>query len=157
MPAMDVEQLKGMQVKFRQGVEKLELLGKCLETLGRAQGLDLRVLGIDAEQGELGFRFAGTRYYVQVRLTDRSVGDSGMSYNLPLGWLDWGRYNPAGQREPPEQSNFYEERGVLCDLDKEEFYCSFASCADERLQRGLLQKLARLVGRTVAQNNIRAV
>ena len=154
---MDVEQLKGLQVKFRQGVEKLELLGKCLEKLGRSQGLDLRVLGIDAEEGELGFRFAGTRYYVRARLTDRSVGDPGMSYSVPMGWLDWGRYNTAGQREPSEQSNYYEERGILFDLDKDEFYCNFASCEDERLQRGLLQKLARLVGRTIAQNNVRAL
>jgi hypothetical protein len=154
---MDVDQLKGLQVKFRQGVEKLELLGKCLQQLARSQGMDLRVSGVDAEEGELGFRFAGTRYYVRTRLTDRSVGDPGMSYNVPMGWLDWGRYNASGLREPAEQSNYYEERGILCDVDKDEFYCSFTSCEDERLQRGLLQKLARLVGRTVAQNNVRAL
>ena len=127
MAGMDVDQLKGLQVKFRQGVEKLELLGACLEQLGRAQGLDLRVLGVDAEEGELGFRFAGTRYYVRARLTDRSVGDPGMSYSVPMGWLDWGRYNASGLREAPEQSNYYEERGMLCDLDKDEFYCSLRS------------------------------
>ena len=157
MAGMDVEQLKGLQVKFRQGVEKLELLGKCLEKLGRSQGLDLSVLGVDAEHGELKFRFAGTRYYVCARLTDRSVGDPGMSYSVPMGWLDWGRYGATGLREPAEQSNYYEERGMLCDLDKDEFYCSLASFEDERLQRGLLQKLARLVGRTVAQNNVRGL
>ncbi len=157
MAVMDMEQLKGLQVKFRQGVEKLGLLGDCLGKLGKSQGLDLRVLGVDAEEGELGFRFAGTRYYVRVRLTDRSVGDPGMSYSVPMGWLDWGRYSAAGQRESAEQSNYYEERGLLCDLDKDEFYCSLTSFEDERLRRGLLQKLARLVGRTVAQNNARAV
>jgi hypothetical protein len=153
---MDVDQLKDLQVKFRQGVEKLHLLGKCLEKLGRDQGLDLRVLSVEEEVGELVFRFAGTRYYVRARLTDRSVGDPGMSYSVPMGWLDWGRFDVAGLREPPEQANYYEERGILCDLDKDEFYCNFSSCEDERLQRGLLQKLARLVGRTVAQNNVRA-
>ncbi len=157
MAVMDMEQLKGLQVKFRQGVEKLELLGDCLGKLGSSQGLDLSVLGVDAEEGELDFRFAGTRYYVRVRLTDRSVGDPGMSYSVPMGWLDWGRYGTAGLREPAEQSNYYEERGMLCDLDKDEFYCSLTSLEDERLQRGLLQKLARLVGRTVAQNNVRSV
>jgi len=157
MPAMDVDQLKGLQVKFRQGVEKLHLLGKCLEKLGRDQGLDLRVLSVEEEEGELVFRFAGTRYYVRARLTDRSVGDPGMSYSVPMGWLDWGRYGTSGQREPTEQANYYEERGILCDLDKDEFYCNFTSCEDERLQRGLLQKLTRLVGRTVAQNNVRAL
>jgi hypothetical protein len=157
MAVMDVEQLKGLQVKFRQGVEKLGLLGQCLDGLGRSQGLDLRVLGVDPEEGELCLRFAGTRYYVRVRLTDRSVGDPGMSYSVPMGWLDWGRYNAAGLREPAEQSNYYEERGLLCELDKDEFYCSLTHCEDERLQRGLLQKLARLVGRTVAQNNARSV
>jgi hypothetical protein len=156
MAVMDVEQLKGLQVKFRQGVEKLGLLGQCLDGLGRSQGLDLRVLGVDPEEGELCLRFAGTRYYVRVRLTDRSVGDPGMSYSVPMGWLDWGRYNAAGLREPAEQSNYYEERGLLCELDKDEFYCSLTHCEDERLQRGLLQKLARLVGRTVAQNNARS-
>lgn len=157
MPAMDVDQLKGLQVKFRQGVEKLHLLGKCLEKLGRDQGLDLRVLSVEEEEGELVFRFAGTRYYVRARLTDRSVGDPGMSYSVPMGWLDWGRFDVAGLREPPEQANYYEERGILLELDKDEFYCNFSSCEDERLQRGLLQKLARLVGRTVAQNNVRAL
>jgi len=154
---MDVDQLKGLQVKFRQGVEKLHLLGKCLEKLGRDQGLDLRVLNVEEEEGELVFRFAGTRYYVRARLTDRSVGDPGMSYSVPMGWLDWGRFDVAGLREPPEQANYYEERGILLELDKDEFYCNFSSCEDERLQRGLLQKLARLVGRTVAQNNVRAL
>ena len=157
MAAMDTEQLKELQVKFRQGVEKLELLGACLEQLGRAQGLELRVLGVDAEEGELDFRFAGTRYYVRARLTDRSVGDPGMSYSVPMGWLDWGRYSSGGLREAPEQSNYYEERGILLELDKDEFYCNLSSCEEERLQRGLLQKLARLVGRTVAQNNARAL
>ncbi len=154
---MDVEQLKGLQIKFRQGLEKLELLGACLEKLGRSQGLDLRLQGVQAEEGELCFLFAGTRYYVRLRLTDRSVGDPGMSYSVPMGWLDWGRYSAGGQREPPEQSNYFEERGLLCDLDKDEFYCSLRSFEDERLQKGLLQKLARLVGRTVAQNNARAL
>jgi len=149
--------MKGLQLKFRQGLEKLELLGKCLARLGKAVGLDLTVLGMDTAEGELDFRFAGTRYYVRLRLTDRSVGDPGMSYSVPMGWLDWGRYNAAGQREPPEQANYYEEQGILCDVDKEEFFCNFSSCEEERLQRGLLQKLARLVGRTVAQNNVRAL
>ena len=149
--------MKGLQLKFHQGLEKLGLLGKCLEKLGKAAGLDLAVLGVDSGEGELAFRFAGTRYYVRVRLTDRSVGDPGMSYSVPMGWLDWGRYGAAGLREPAEQSNYYEERGMLCDLDKDEFYCSLRSFEDERLQKGLLQKLARLVGRTVAQNNARAL
>jgi hypothetical protein len=117
----------------------------------------LTVLGVDAGEGELTFRFAGTRYYVRVRLTDRSVGDPGMSYSVPMGWLDWGRYGASGLREPAEQSNYYEERGILCDLDKDEFYCSLANFEDPRLQNGLLQKLARLAARTIAQNNARAL
>jgi hypothetical protein len=80
-----------------------------------------------------------------------------MSYSVPMGWLDWGRYNASGLREAPEQSNYYEERGMLCDLDKDVFYCNLRSLEDERLQRGLLQKLTRLVRRTVAQNNVRGL
>jgi len=154
---MDVEQLKGLQLKFRQGQEKLELLGRCLDKIGRGQGLDIRVLGIDGEEGELTFRFAGTKYYVRVRLTDRNAGDPGMSYAVPMGWLDWGRFALEGRREAPEQSNYYEERGILLEVDKDQFYCSFQSCDDERLNRGLLQKLERLVGRTLALNNAQAV
>jgi hypothetical protein len=154
---MDVEQLRGLQLKFRQGQEKLELLGGRLDRLGKAQGLDIRVLGIDGEEGELTFRFAGTKYYVRVRLTDRNSGDPGMSYAVPMGWLDWGRFSLEGRREAPEQSNYYEERGLLLEVDKDQFYCSFQSCDDERLTRGLLQKLERLVGRTLALNNAQAV
>ena len=154
---MDTEQLKEMQVKFRQGLEKLDLLCKCLAMVGQAQQLELHMLGLDREEGELAFRFAGTRYYVRIRLTDRQVGYPGAAYSVPTGWLDWGRYGPDGRREPPEQANYYEERGILCDLDKDEFYCNFASCDDERLQRGLLQKLSRLVERTVALANVRSV
>ena len=154
---MDLEQLKGLQIKFRQGLEKLELLGGCLAKIGQAQGLDLRVLGVDGEEGELTFRFAGTKYYVRVRLTDRSVGDPGMSYAVPMGWLDWGRFGGGGRREAPEQTNYYEERGLLCDLDKDQFYCNLQSCDDQRLTRGLLQKLQRLVGRTLALNNVQSV
>jgi hypothetical protein len=154
---MDVEQLRGLQLKFRQGQEKLELLGRCLDGLGKAQGLDIRVLGVDGEEGELAFRFAGTKYYVRVRLADRSVGDPGMSYAVPMGWLDWGRFSLDGRREAPEQSTYFEERGILCDLDKDQFYCNLQSCDDERLTRGLLQKLDRLVGRTLALNNARSL
>jgi hypothetical protein len=154
---MDVEQLKGLQIKFRQGLEKLELLGKCLARIGQAHGLDIGLLGVDGEQGELTFRFAGTKYYVRVRLTDRSVGDPGMSYAVPMGWLDWGRFGASGERQAPEQTNYYEERGLLCDLDKDQFYCNLQSCDDQRLARGLLQKLERLVVRTVALNNVQVV
>jgi hypothetical protein len=80
-----------------------------------------------------------------------------MSYAVPMGWLDWGRFSPEGRREAPEQSNYYEERGILLEVDKDEFYCSFQSCDDERLTRGLMQKLERLVGRTLALNNAQAV
>jgi hypothetical protein len=153
---MDVEQLKGLQIKYRQGLEKLEMLGKCLAKIGQAQGLDVRVLGVNGEEGELTFRFAGTKYFVRVRLTDRSVGDPGMSYAVPMGWLDWGRFARGGQREAPEQTNYFEEQGILCDVDKDQFYCNFQNCDDERLTRGLLQKLERLVGRTVALNNVQS-
>ena len=154
---MDTEQLKEMQVKFRQGLEKLDLLGKCLAMVGQAQQLELHLLGLDSVEGEFAFRFAGTKYYVRIRLTDRQVGYPGAAYSVPTGWLDWGRYGLDGRREPPEQTNYFEERGILVDLDKDEFYCNFASCEDERLQRGLLQKLSRLVERTIAQNNVRSL
>ncbi len=47
---MDTEQLKEMQVKFRQGLEKLDLLGKCLAMVGQAQQLELHLLGLTAWQ-----------------------------------------------------------------------------------------------------------
>jgi len=154
---MDVEELQALQGKFRQGLEKLGCLGKCLARLAEREGLEIKLEGIDESEGELTFRFAGNRYYVRIRLTDRSAGDVSMSYPVAQGWLDWGRFNSLGAREPPEQANYYEERGLLCELDKEEFYCSLKSCDDERLLKGLLQKLQRLIARTIAVNNAQAV
>lgn len=153
---MDIEELQALQGKFRQGVEKLTLLGECLEHIISRHGLDLRVEGIDEREGEMDFWFAGTRYYVRVRLTDRSVGDVGAAYSVPIGWLDWGRYNSINQRQMPEQTNYYDERGILCELDKEEFYFNLQHCDEERLLKGFVQRLQRLVGRTIAMNNVQS-
>ena len=152
-PSMDVQTLKAVKQKFDQGVGKLHLLERCLGQLGSDQRLDVLVEPVNETLGELTFWFAGTRYYVRVRITDRETDDVGVDYRVPIGWLDWGRHNARGQVEPPEQSNFYDQRGILCEMEKDEFYCSFEDCGDNRVASGLTKKLERLVGRTIALNN----
>ena len=93
------------------------------------------------------------RFYIRVRITDRDVDDVGTEYRVPVGWLDWGRIDDNDDRETPTQSNFYDERGILCELDKQEFYCSFKSCDDDRIRQAMTRKLGALVGRTISLNN----
>jgi hypothetical protein len=38
-------------------------------------------------------------------------------------------------------------------MEKEEFYCNFRNCNEEKLRRAMLYKLQRLVGRTITVNN----
>lgn len=153
---MDTEELKALQAKFHQGMEKLGLIRSCLAGLQQRAGLEVATEEVDPRQGELCFWFAGQRYYVRVRLTDRGVDNVGAAYNVPIGWLDWGRFSAQGVREAPEQSNYFDDRGILCELEKEEFYCNFRDCEDQRLLKGMLLKLQRLVGRTIAVNNARS-
>jgi hypothetical protein len=150
---MELDEMKGVQGKFKQGLEKLELVNSCLAKLKEQTGLEVVVDSVDKQEGVLTFWFAGTRYYVKIRLTDRGIDNVGTEYNVAIGWLDWGRCSAAGDRASPEQSNYYDERGILCQLEKEEFYCNFENCDEEKLRRGMLYKLQRLVGRTIAVNN----
>jgi hypothetical protein len=150
---MELEELNDVQGKFKQGVEKLELVKSCLTKLNKQNGLEVEVDSVDKREGILSFWFAGTRYYVKVRLTDRGIDNIGTDYNVAIGWLDWGRFNAGGSREAPEQSNYFDERGVLCKIEQEEFYCTFQNCDEEKLHRSMLHKLQRLVGRTISLNN----
>jgi hypothetical protein len=150
---MEIEELQAMQGKYKQGVEKLKELSACLGRLRERTGLEIATDPVDERQGELPFWFAGARYYVRIRITDRSIDDIGADARVPIGWLDWGRYDGECHREPAEQTNYFDDRGILCEVEKEEFYCNFRNCDDKRLTKGLLSKLQRLVGRTVAVNN----
>jgi hypothetical protein len=150
---MELDEMKAVQGKFKQGVDKLELVKSCLAKLNKQTGLDVEVDSLDKREGILTFWFAGTRYYVKIRLTDRGIDNIGTDYNVAIGWLDWGRFDARGYRDLPEQSNYFDERGILCQLEKEEFYCNFQNCDEEKLRKGMLYKLQRLVGRTITVNN----
>jgi hypothetical protein len=150
---MELDEMEAMQGKFKQGLEKLELIKSCLAKLKKRTNLDVEAEPVDKQEGILTFWFAGTRYYVKIRLTDRGVDNIGTDYNVAIGWLDWGRFGAAGNREAPEQSNFFDERGILCEIEKEEFYCNFQNCNEEKLHRAMLYKLQRLVSRTITANN----
>ena len=153
---MELEELKALQAIFRDGLEKLSLLETCLADIKARNGLDIQIAELNERGGFLTFWFAGTLYYIQIRITDRNIDDTGredigVEYRVPIGWLDWGRHDNRGRPEIPDQSNYYDDRGILCNLDKEEFYCSLQP-GDTRLEKVLLQKLQRLVGKTVAMN-----
>ena len=157
----ELEELKAMQAIFRDGLEKLSLLKTYLADTKARNALDIEIEKVNERDGVLNFWFAGTKYYVKARITDRNIDDRGLEddigleYRVPIGWLDWGGYNSRDQREIPEQSDYYDDRGILCNLDQEEFYCSLQP-GDNRLEKVLLQKLQRLVGKTVAMNNSRS-
>ena len=150
---MQSEELKSIDGKFRQGVGKLHLLEKCLANFASRVGFSIAVRECDETRGELSFFFAGVRYYVRVRITDRDIDDIGAEFRVPVGWLDWGRFDENDVREAPIQSNYFDEPGILCEFEKEEFYCNFQDCEDDRVRRSLLLKLSKLVGRTIALNN----
>lgn len=147
------DELVAVGTKYKQGLEKLRLLQKCLDLLPKSSNIDLISDGIDEKRGEFAFWFAGTRYYVRIRVTDQNVEESPEEYRVPIGWLDWGRYGTDGRSGAPEQSNFFDERGVLCDFEKEQFYCNLEDCGQDRLKRALMGKLQKLVTRSVALNN----
>ena len=42
---------------------------------------------------------------------------------------------------------------ILCEVEKEEFYCDFSNCSDDRVRRGMLHHLSALVGRSISLNN----
>jgi hypothetical protein len=150
---MELDEMRAVQSKFKQGLEKLELIESCFGRLKKQTGLEVEAAGVDRREGILSFWFAGSKYYVKIRLTDRGVDNVGTDYNVAIGWLDWGRFNSGGAAEPVEQSNYFDERGILCELEKEEFYCNFQNCDEDKLRKGMLYKLQRLVGRTIAVNN----
>ena len=150
---MDTQELKAIQSKFEQGLAKLDLLSRCLSHLGESQGLALEVESVETKQGELGFWFAGTRYAVRIRITDRGIDDVGPSYRVPVGWLDWARGAESGDSGPALQSNYYDDRGILCEEEKQEFYCNFESCDDSRVVGGLARTLQKLASHTIAVNN----
>jgi len=150
---MQESELTAISNKFTQGLEKLKRLEKCLEFLAGEMEFRLESHQIDPVRGELAFTFAGMRFYIRIRVTDRDVDDVGTEYRVPIGWLDWGRFDENDQREAPIQSNFYDDRGILCELEKDEFYCDFQSCSDDRVRRGIVLHLRSLVGRSIALNN----
>jgi hypothetical protein len=150
---MELDEMKAVQGKFKQGLEKLELIKSCLAKLKKQTDLEVEPDPVDKREGILTFWFAGTHYYVKIRLTDRGVDNIGTDYNVAIGWLDWGRFGVGGNRETPEQSNYFDERGILCEMEKEEFYCNFRNCNEEKLRKAMLYKMQRLVGRTITVNN----
>ena len=150
---MELDEMKAVQGKFKQGLEKLDQVRSCLAHLRKQLDLDVEAEEVDKREGLFPFWFAGTKYYVKIRLTDRGIDDIGTDYNVAIGWLDWGRFNGTGKTEAPEQSNFFDERGILCEMEQERFYCNLENCNEERLRKGMLYILQRLVGRTIAVNN----
>lgn len=148
------DELKIIAVNFQQGIEKLTLLRVCLQALQKQHGYKLPIEGIDKNAGELIFWFAGSKYYVKIRITDKDVDEQQPEYKVPIGWLDWGRFNGDGLRETPENTNYFDDRGILCELEKEEFYDDFKDCGDERIIRSLTQKLQKLVSRALTINNL---
>ncbi len=151
---MQPEEFKAIDAKFKQGLEKLERIKGCLRHLAEKEGIELPVDELDRRAGELAFWYAGTKYYVKIRITDQDVDDLEPGYRLPIGWLDWGRSSGSNRREPAEQSNYFDERTVLCEFEKEEFYATFLDCDDEKVKKALMHKLQKLASRTIAINNI---
>ena len=150
----DPDKLRILDGKFKQGLEKLRLLRRCLTELQKKNGYELPMENIDENAGELAFWFAGGKYYIRIRITDKDVDQQQPEYKVPIGWLDWGRFNANGNREAPESTNYFDDRGILCELEKEEFYCNFKDCTDERVVQGLTQKLDKLVSKALSINNI---
>jgi hypothetical protein len=147
---VDTSELKALQGKFQQGLDRLRELSRCLKEVCARSGLNITVEALDEVAGELPFWFAGTRYAVKVRLTDRSLDDVGVSYSVPLGWLDWGRY---GTSQRADQSDFYDDKGIMCEAEKVPYHCDLSDCENGQLEQGLLHTLQRLVAKTVALNN----
>lgn len=58
---MEIEELQGMQAKFKQRLDKLKELSACLGRLRKKSGLEITTDPIDDSRGELPFWFAGTR------------------------------------------------------------------------------------------------
>ncbi len=156
MGMMDLDELKALEIKFQQGLERLRELSDCLKTVGARADIALETDDIDERQGELPFWFAGARYYVRIRLTDRTIDDVGVPYGAPIGWLDWGRYGADGRPDRAEQSDFYDSQGVMCESEKQAFHGDLKTCGDKRLEQALLHTMQRLVSRTIAVNNARA-
>ena len=153
---MTPDEFVTIQGVYRLGLDTLASLEGCLRNVADAHKLSLETEGVDRLRGELTFWFAGARYYVRIRITDRNIddsGDVGTEYRVPSGWLDWGRFDVNDLREQSTQNNSFDERGMLCEVDSEEFYCDFTHCDDPRVSAGLMSKLNRLVGRTIALNN----
>lgn len=152
---MQPEEFKAIQNKFEQGIEKLQRLKRCIEHIQTQTGIILRIEGIDDKAGQLSFWFSGNRYYVKVRITDRDVDNMEPGFRVPIGWLDWGLYDEKNFRDAPIQSNFYDERGVLCEQEDDEFYCNFEDCTNERIKTGILITLNKLATRSIELNNLR--
>ena len=150
---MHLNEIKAVAAKFKQGLEKLELLKMCMASFASAEGLPITAGAVDEGIGELTFYFAGMRFYIRIRVADRDVDDVGTEYRVPIGWIDWGRIGPDGAYHEPDQSNFFDERGILCELEKEEFYCSFQNCEDERAVRGMASRFSQLISRAITINN----
>ena len=152
-----MDELRLLQGVFKTGHGKLEAIAGYIEKVRKENSLDFLVDGIDEKKGELTFWFAGTQYYTKIRLTDRDVEDVGPEYRAPMGWLDWGRCNRFGRMEPPEQSNFYDEKGILCELDGKEYFCNMQTSANEQIMTVLLNTLSKLIRKTIAVNNVESV
>ena len=150
---MRQEELLAIQKKFEQGVEKLKLLKRCLATVTKGMGISINSESEDMAGGELRFWFAGMDFYVRIRITDRDVDDVGPEYRVAVGWLDWGCIDTDGTLDAPMLTDFYDERGILCELEREEFYCNFTDRDDQRVHESIRLKLGKLVGRSIAVNN----
>ena len=150
---MEFEELKTIEAKFSQGIEKLNRLTECFQELKKRGLVGITIEEVDTVNGELTFYSAGTRYYVRIRITDRSLEDIGTDYKVPLGWLDWGSFDINNLRMHPDHSNFYDDKGVFWELEGKEFYSDLKNCEDEKLTKAMLLKLQRLAAATIARNN----
>lgn len=146
-----------LQSVFKTGLGKLVVIDRYIEMVRKTNSLEFLIDGIDEKRGELNIWFAGSRYYIKIRLTDRDVEDVGPEYRAPMGWLDWGRYSRYGRMEPPEQSNFYDEKGILCELDGKEYFCNLQKSADEQMLTVLRNTLSKLIRKNIAVNNVESV
>ena len=150
---MEKEEFGALDGRFKQGLEKLESIRERLADLAGRLGVDIEAEPLCRREGELAFWFAGTRYYARLRIADRSLDDGGAPVTVPIGWIDWGQYDLSGLHGTVDQSTYFDDRGVLFVVDREEIYCDVGRRDDALAARALLSRLSRLVTRTMAVNS----
>lgn len=152
---MEKEEFRALEGRFKQGLEKLELIRARLADLAGRLGVGIDTEPLRGREGEVVFWFAGARYYARVRIADRSLDDGGPPVTVPIGWIDWGQFDLSGAHGAADQSTSFDDRGVLFVVDKEEVYCDVGRSDDPVVGRALSSLLSRLVARAMAANSSR--